>query len=1157
MIALTAIGCIAVLISSMFLYRRELNDAMFSKIDVATTVALNEIEDYKKKAQVAAFAMAGNQELVDALAGGDRESILRITNALKVMAQVDYCTILDTNGIVISRTHAQENFGDSLAHLPHVIQALAGHSEATIAQGVTIRLGTYAGAPIYDLDMQMVGVVSLGFRLDTQEFVYKLKDLTACDITVFLHDERISTTVFDEEGLYAIGTRAPEDIAELVLSGGTYTGILHLFGTNILTRYIPLFGENNNVVGMLFVGFDTAEDNAKMLVFITSGVLIMLIVLSVCIVLAMFISGVVEGQLERSTQRADNARFTTAAMFESSPQSNFLFDSEFKVIDCNPAALKLMGFETKSEMLEGFTKRLSEGVPEYQPDGRRSESLAIWAERAVREGYVKFDTELFLNENRFNLSVEFRKIPYEGSFAIVAYVYDMTEKHEREMELMYAHELNELQLTKLDLMVQATKIGLWEMEVRIDDPVNPDNIFIWSDALRHMLGYDDERDFPNVLSSWSDLLHPDDKKRALDAFAMHLLDKTGKTPYYIEYQLLKKNGEYSHFRASGETIRDEDGNPIRVAGALIDISEAMEIQENLRQARDAAEDANRSKTVFLANMSHEIRTPMNSIIGFAELAHDDTIPARTAQYLSNISDNAKWLLNIINDILDNTKIESGKIILEYIPFDLEDVIAQCQSAILPKIVDKGVTLFCYSEPIPGKKIMSDPVKLRQVLMNLLSNAVKFTQTGAVKLVTSLIKSDDTHATIGFEVKDSGIGMSPEHLETIFDPYMQADDSVTRRFGGTGLGLPISKNIVEMMGGVLSVESVLDVGSRFSFELTFDLIDDADYTPADTVAFNKNEKPSFEGEILICEDNGLNQQVICDHLTRVGIKTVVTSNGLEGVETVWERMHSGKKPFDLIFMDIHMPVMDGLEAAAKITDMGAKTPIVAMTANIMSNDLELYKDSGIQDYLGKPFTSIDLWKCLMKYLPVKNFVTVDMSQQAEEEDKSLKQLRIYFAENNQTTFTKITTAIEEGDIKFAHRLAHTLKSNSGQIGESKLQAVAAETEHMLSNGENRVTEELANHLEAELNAVLDKLAPMLVKNDVTAIVKETDTEALKNIIDELEPLLSRYSTESINMLDDIRRIPESDELARFVEDFEFKKAITELSKVKERLGYSNE
>jgi len=583
---------------------------------------------------------------------------------------------------------------------------------------------------------------------------------------------------------------------------------------------------------------------------------------------------------------------------------------------------------------------------------------------------------------------------------------------------------------------------------------------------------------------------------------------------------------------------------------------AKSIRETSAQLEVALEKANaasRAKSDFLANMSHEIRTPMNSIIGFSELAQDDDISLKTNKYLDNISNNAKWLLNIINDILDSAKIESGKIALENIPFDLYDMISQCRETFLPKFTEKGLTLHCYTEPYNGNMLLGDPVRLRQVFMNLLSNAVKFTDKGTVKLITSVKEYDEKNATIGFVVEDSGIGISPDQIEKIYKPFLQADESVTRKFGGTGLGLSITKNIIEMMGGKLNVESTLGTGSRFSFELTFDLADDAYVTTHQQVILSDIDKPNFEGEVLVCEDNGLNQQVICEHLERVGLKSVIAQNGQECLDIVSKRMENGEKPFDLIFMDMHMPVMDGLDAAIRIKYMGVETPVIALTASIMAKDLERYKASGMIDHLGKPLTSQELWKCLIRHLPVVSYTAVDSKQQSFEEDKTLKQLQIYFVKNNQAIYSNIKHAIDEGDIKLAHRLAHSLKSNAGQIGEKRLQKIAAEVEALLSEGKIQLEDKQANSLETEINAVLEKLAPLLTEAENRKEAEITDMDKAREIIEKLEPMLIKNNPGCINMLDDIRSIPGAEALARYVEELEFKEAVDELSILKKKLG----
>jgi CheY-like chemotaxis protein len=492
--------------------------------------------------------------------------------------------------------------------------------------------------------------------------------------------------------------------------------------------------------------------------------------------------------------------------------------------------------------------------------------------------------------------------------------------------------------------------------------------------------------------------------------------------------------------------------------------------------------ASQSKSAFLANMSHEIRTPMNSIVGFSELAMDDEIPPKTRDYLNKIQTNAGWLLQIINDILDVSKIESGKMELEKIPFDMHDLFAGCRTLVMPKAIEKGILLHFYAEPSIGKKPLGDPTRLRQVFVNLLSNAVKFTNTGIVKLHSAIIGTTENTVSMHFEVKDSGIGMTPEQVERIFDPFTQAESSTTRKYGGTGLGLAITKSIVEMMGGTLLVESSIGVGSKFSFDLTFEMIDMTDEDLLEkSIIFNEIEKPTFEGEVLLCEDNVMNQQVICEHLERVGLKTVVADNGKIGVEMVQSRMKNGEKQFDLIFMDMHMPVMDGLEASAKILELNTGIPMVAMTANIMSNDREIYRMSGMNDCVGKPFTSQELWRCLMKYFKPVSWQTVNESQQTKTENKLQQKLITVFLNDNQRRFIEIAGALNAGDIKLAHRLAHTLKSNAGQLGKSYLQKAAADVEEQLKGGQNLVSPQQLAALETELNAALAEFVAQVGAN----------------------------------------------------------------------------
>jgi len=837
---------------------------------------------------------------------------------------------------------------------------------------------------------------------------------------------------------------------------------------------------------------------------------------------------------KRMMQLIDRAYSTMTTMFESNPHINILFDDEFNLVDCNPAGLKFMSCDTKSELLSSFAQRMAVFMPEFQPDGRRtlplSERLAITA----RDGYHKISSVIYLGGKAKHLDLEMKKIPYEDSFAIAVYVQDLTEIKTLQISL-------ENERTMLQLMFDSSPDHIFCKDMEFNYTRCNESLLKHHQITKDdLIGKDDE----------TGLGVSQDIAREFRVSDSAVLSDRMTTVY--DEKVPASDGSMRLF----ETIKVPlvlHGEVTGIMGIARDITErkAMEV---------AAQSANRSKSVFLANMSHEIRTPMNSIIGFSELAQGDVISDKTRMYLANIQESAQWLLKIINDILDISKIESGNIVLEKLPFNLPDVFSHCQSAIIPKLDEKGIMLYCYAEPSVGKKLLGDSVRLRQIIMNLLSNAVKFTNSGTIKFLASIVASCGDKVTIQFEIKDIGIGMTAEQIAKIFNPFTQAEDSITRRFGGTGLGLTIVKNIVELMGGTLSVESTPGVGSKFSFELQFDLIDEADI-PHDKIVLNDFERPNFSGEVLVCEDNILNQQVICDHLGRVGLKAVVASNGKEGIDIVAERIKSGTRMFDLILMDIHMPVVDGLDAAAKITALGVKTPIVALTANIMSNDVELYKTSGMFDTIGKPFTAQDLWRCLAKYIPVESYTAIDRHRHAAEESKALKAMKLNFAKNNQNVYDSLVSAVKGGDTKLAHRLVHTLKSNAGQIGRKQLHEAASKVEASIlkSNSLLNLSDENLQSLKAELEGVLRDLAPLLKDAQEQIESRSKDSPALLGcaeicaLFEELEPLLKSNSTKSLKFVDRLYGVPLSEDLITNIEGCKFSDALSALEKLRKESG----
>jgi CheY-like chemotaxis protein len=394
-------------------------------------------------------------------------------------------------------------------------------------------------------------------------------------------------------------------------------------------------------------------------------------------------------------------------------------------------------------------------------------------------------------------------------------------------------------------------------------------------------------------------------------------------------------------------------------------------------------------------------------------------------------------------------------------------------------------------------------------------------------------------------------MTPAQIEKVFDSFVQADSSTTRNYGGSGLGLAIARDLVEMMGGALSVESAPGLGSAFRFEISFENADASDGI-AGASNLIRLEKPLFEATILICDDNYMNRQMLGEHLSQVGIHTVTAENGAEGVEKVRERLERNEPPFDMIFMDIYMPVMDGYAAATRIMALNTGSPIIAVTANLMPSELEKYKKYGMADCLGKPFTSQELWRLLLKYLPIPRTDQTDEAGQTQIEATLQNKLRLNFVKDNQDVYTRIMDALRANDLTLAHRLAHTLKGNAGMIGKTGLQNIAADIEAQLKCRAIPIPEEMMNRLKMELTPVLEELEPPLSESPLKGEVNPLDHERALALFEKLEPMLKKRSRACLELLADIRATLGAEELASQIEKYDFKLALNTITALKDKL-----
>lgn len=398
----------------------------------------------------------------------------------------------------------------------------------------------------------------------------------------------------------------------------------------------------------------------------------------------------------------------------------------------------------------------------------------------------------------------------------------------------------------------------------------------------------------------------------------------------------------------------------------------------LQEARKCAEEASRAKSSFLAAMSHEIRTPMNAIVGFIQLFKTDNLTDRQKDYLGKIRMSSEMLLTIINDVLDLSKIEARKLTVEHIPFRLSVVVDAIRSIITAAAEKKGLALSIASDARIPDVVMGDPSRLQQILLNLVSNAVKFTHHGKVSLYVEIDPDVPPKPNVVFlriKVSDTGIGISQENMARLFKPFVQADQSITRKFGGTGLGLVICKEFLELMNGSISAESVEGEGSTFTCRLPLALPQTEEVTaphasPAETKTAQLL-RGHTDAKVLVVEDNEMNQEIVISMLELSGLKTSVADNGRLALEFL------SKNEVDIVLMDMQMPEMDGLEATRRLRQMvdekGALRyppdvlPIIAMTANAMAEDVEACLKAGMNDHISKPLHAGKLYACLAHYL----------------------------------------------------------------------------------------------------------------------------------------------------------------------------------------------
>ena len=549
-------------------------------------------------------------------------------------------------------------------------------------------------------------------------------------------------------------------------------------------------------------------------------------------------------------------------------------------------------------------------------------------------------------------------------------------------------------------IIENLNVGLMEVDLH-------ENITKVYPAFCQMTGYSEAE---LLGSNARELLALEEDKVVLDE--QNDLRKTGRSSVY-ETKIRTKNNDIKWVIISGAPIVNEHDQIVGSIGVHVDITDRKKLEDDLISANEKVLTSVRSKELFLANMSHEIRTPLNVIVGMIDLIDEKELTAESKRHFLTMRKSADSLLDLVNDLLDYSKIEAGQLRLEQVNVNLYDIVEHLDLSFSEKAKNKGIQLITKIDSKIRSSLISDSAKLTQVLVNLISNAIKFTEKGYVKLNLDLIKDDSNEQTILFSVMDTGVGIDSKNFESIFQTFMQEDSSISRKFGGTGLGLSISREIVKRFGSDIKLKSQKNKGSEFSFQVVMkkgqiqsepknnNIIDAADLKDV---------------KILVAEDNPLNQTLIQSIFKQYGLSFDLAENG----EIVLEML--SKNHYDIILMDIQMPVMDGVTATEHIRKvLKSDIPIIALSANVSSSDVSLYRSIGMNHHLAKPYRKEELIMLMKETLNKSNEQRDDGETRRSEVGSLLKSEKLYSLDG--------IREISGGDETFVLSIIDTFRTNT--------------------------------------------------------------------------------------------------------------------------------
>ena len=798
-------------------------------------------------------------------------------------------------------------------------------------------------------------------------------------------------------------------------------------------------------------GFELSEQTSEMSIYLA----MIITAITLIIIFSVLAANLIMRYKDQSLIAFNNERRLIATM-DTAIDGIITIDGKGIIISVNNAVSTLLGW-SREEMIGQNVKMV---VP--MPDQAHHDSFI--------DNYLKTREKKIIGSGR-----EVDALTKSGKLIPMRLGIGHVELNDQHMFVAFISDLRERKSMENKLRREEAKLRSLVSNIpgvvyRNKDEINWPSLFI-NDEVENLFGYSAE-DFllPNPKCRVGDFVHPDDMK---------ILDETNlyhPDGFQVELRIIDRYKKEKWVLAYGRTIKDEVTNDVYFDGFIMDITERKTMESAIIASKEKAEQAAATRSAFLANMSHEIRTPMNAIIGFSDILLDEKLEKSHRKHLNTINQSANSLLHILNDVLDSAKLDKGKFQLEYRDFSLVEEVDSVVSTLWLQAQNKGLTINLNIEKTAQRFYNGVPDRIRQVLTNIIGNSIKFTEQGSISIDIHNTKPDVLH----FSISDTGIGMTPSQLATIFDAFAQADESMSRRFGGTGLGTTISKQLVELMGGTISAQSTEGQGSTFEFSIPIKAVEAA---AKKQVIKAHAELPPLN--ILVVDDIEQNIELLSLVLKRHQHTVSIARNG----EQALLKMESDH--FDVVLMDIQMPVMDGLTASIKRREFEQehdlpKLPIIALTASVLPQDKRSAVEAGMNGFANKPINVNQLIGEIARTLDSENIMPELAPAIPTEQLRIDLDTGIALWGNKTTLFNEVVRFLEQSKEDIAtlvplrnnndwaalKAIAHKYKGVTGNLALNRLMIMFAELEHASLNELTEQAATATNAIQLEIDSLID-------------------------------------------------------------------------------------